>query len=364
MERVRCVVVGAGVVGLALARRLALGGEEVLLLEAEDRFGTGTSSRNSEVVHSGLYYAAGSLKARLCVEGRRELVGYCREHGVELRLCGKLIVATEPSQLEALRALQAKGLANGVEGLRWLEGTEARAMEPQLRCEAALFSPCTGILDSHGLMTSLLAQAEAAGATLVLRSPVTGGSARDGGIVLEVGGPEPMTLLAERVFNCAGLGAARLAAAILGTRAVPAVHYAKGSYFSLAGPAPFARLVYPVPEAAGLGIHFTLDLGGQARFGPDVEWVDAPGYDVDPAKGPGFQEAVRRYWPGLAEGALQPAYAGIRPKLQGPGEGARDFLFQGPGDHGVPGLVNLLGLESPGLTACLAIAGHAAAKIA
>jgi len=364
MDRLGCVVVGAGVVGLALARRLALDGREPLILEGEDRFGTGISSRNSEVIHSGLYYAQDSLKARLCVAGNPELYAYCSARSVAHRRCGKLIVATDAGQLEALEGLHAKGRANGVPDLRWLDGDEVRALEPALRCEAALLCPTTGILDSHGLMKALLADAEAAGATLVLRSPVTGGAARDGGVRLEVGGPEPMSILAERAFNCAGLGAVALARSIEGLdpRGVPAFHLAKGSYFSLPGRAPFSRLVYPVPESAGLGIHFTLDLAGQARFGPDVEWVDAPDYDVDPRRGGAFLEAVRRYWPGLPEGALQPAYAGIRPKLQGPGEPARDFLIQGPEAHGVPGLVNLLGIESPGLTACLALADQAAAE--
>jgi L-2-hydroxyglutarate oxidase LhgO len=283
------------------------------------------------------------------------------------RRCGKLIVATDAGQLEALEGLHTKGRANGVPELRWLDGAEARALEPALRCEAALLCPTTGILDSHGLMKALLADAEAAGAILVLRSPVLGGAVHAGGgaggVRLEVGGPEPMSILAERVFNCAGLGAVALARASKGLdpRSVPANHLAKGSYFALPGRAPFSRLVYPVPESAGLGIHFTLDLAGQARFGPDVEWVDAPDYEVDPRRGGAFLEAVRRYWPALPAGALQPAYAGIRPKLQGPGEPARDFLIQGPEEHGLPGLVNLLGIESPGLTACLALAEQVAA---
>ena len=359
MEAAPCVVVGAGVVGLALARRLALAGEDVLILEAEDRFGTGSSSRNSEVIHSGIYYPADSLKARLCVAGNAALYRYCGERGVAHRRCGKLIVAG-PAQLGALRALQAKGEANGVPDLRWLDGAQARALEPALRCAAALLSPGTGILDSHGLMKALLADAEAAGATLVLRSPVLGGAARNGGVALEVGGPEPMQLLAGKVYNCAGLGAPALAAALAPGRA-PRAHLAKGNYYSLAGPAPFSRLVYPVPEAAGLGVHLTLDLAGQARFGPDVEWVDRVDYGVDPARAEGFYAAIRTYWPGLADGALRPAYAGIRPKLQGPGEPAVDFLLQGPAGHGVPGLVNLLGIESPGLTACLALAEAVAA---
>lgn len=353
-----CVVVGAGVVGLALARRLAQDGREVVVLEAEERFGTGVSSRNSEVVHSGIYYPPGSLKARLCVAGRQVLYAYLRARDLPHRRCGKLIVAVEGAQVEALRTLAANGRANGVDGLRWLDGPEARALEPGLRCEAALLSETTGILDSHALMRALLADAEAKGATLALRSPVTGGAARPEGVQLDVGGAQPLTLVARQVFNCAGLGACEVARSIRGVAegVVPTGHLAKGTYFSLAGRAPFARLVYPVPEQAGLGIHLTLDLGGQARFGPDVQWVDAPDYAVDPRRAAAFEAAIRRYWPGLPDGALRPAYAGVRPKLQGPGEPAQDFLVQGPTQHGVEGLWNLLGIESPGLTACLALA--------
>lgn len=363
MEETPCVVIGAGVVGLALARRLALDGHEVLILEAEDRFGTGSSSRNSEVIHSGIYYPEGSLKARLCVAGNRMLYRYCEDHQVSHRRCGKLIVASDAPQTGTLRALQATGAANGVEDLQWLDGAQARALEPHLRCEAALHSATTGIVDSHGLMKALLAEAEGAGATLALRSPVLGGAARKDGILLEVGGGDPMELLARQVFNCAGLGASRVARGLRGIdpSAVPGIHFAKGNYYSLSGPAPFSHLVYPVPEAAGLGVHLTLDLGGQARFGPDVEWVETLDYDVDPVRAEGFYAAIRRYWPELPDGSLQPAYAGIRPKLQGPGESARDFLIQGPEAHGVRGLVNLLGIESPGLTACLALADHLAA---
>lgn len=353
------VVIGAGVVGLALAARLARSGREVLILEREDRFGTGASSRNSEVIHSGIYGVPGTLKARLCVEGRGLLYRYCQEHGVAHRRCGKLIVATDPGQAEALARLERQGRSNGVTDLRLLDGAEARELEPALRCDRALFSPSTGIVDSHGLMRALLAEAEASGATFLPRSPVLGGEARDGGLLLEVGGAEPATLAAGEVFNCAGLGAVALAASICGIRAVPEGYLAKGSYFALAGRAPFSRLVYPVPEAAGLGVHLTLDLAGQARFGPDVEWVAEEGYDVDPRRADGFQEAIRRYWPGLPDDALCPAYAGIRAKLQAPGGEAKDFLVQGPADHGVPGLVNLLGIESPGLTSCLALAACA-----
>jgi len=357
LERIECVVIGAGVVGLALARELAMAGREVAVLEAEDRFGTGTSSRNSEVVHAGMYYPAGSLKARLCLEGNRSLYEYCRAKGVGHRRCGKLIVATAPGQLEALRRLQAQAEANGLV-LPWLEGDQAAALEPLLECRAALSSPGTGIVDSHGLMQALLRDAEAHGAAVVYRSPVAGGAPAADGLQLEIGGAEPMRVLAGRVFNCAGLQARQVALAIRGVpeAAVPAVHLAKGNYYSLAGAAPFSRLVYPVPEAAGLGVHLTLDLGGQARFGPDVEWVQRIDYDVDPARAEGFYAAIRRYWPGLPDGALQPAYAGIRPKLQGPGEPFRDFLIQGEPEHGIQGLWNLLGIESPGLTACLSLA--------
>ena len=362
MEQVECVVVVAGVVGLALARRLAMDGREVVILEAEDRFGTGISSRNSEVIHAGIYYAPGSLKARLCVEGNRSLYAYCQRRGVAHSRCGKLIVATDPAQLSALELIQAKARANGAEELQWLDRAEACRLEPRLHCVAALLSPSTGIVDSHGLMRALLQDAEACGASLVLRSPFLRGRGVPGGLEVEVGGAEPMELRADHVFNCAGLQARTVAASIEGlrTEALPPLFLAKGNYYGLAGQAPFTHLVYPVPEAAGLGVHLTLDLGGQARFGPDVEWVDRPDYGVDPARAEAFYGEIRRYWPELPEGALQPAYAGIRPKLQGPGDPVVDFLLQGPESHGVPGLVNLLGIESPGLTACLALAEHIA----
>jgi L-2-hydroxyglutarate oxidase LhgO len=362
MERLDCIVVGAGVVGLALARELAAAGREVVLLEAEERFGTGTSSRNSEVLHAGMYYPAGSLKARLCVQGNPLLHDYCVRRGVPLNRCGKLIVATSAEQLEPLRALRARAAANGCGELPWLGRDQAAALEPGLRCVAALHSPATGILDSHALMQALLHDAEADGAALVCRSPVLGGAAGPAGPELELGGSESMRVGARQVFNCAGLGAAALATGFRGARAgsVPQVHLAKGNYFALAGRAPFSRLVYPVPEAAGLGVHLTLDLAGQARFGPDVEWVDGFDYTVDPARAQGFYAAIRRYWPELPDDALVPAYSGIRPKLQGPGDPVRDFLVQGEAEHGVPGLWNLLGIESPGLTACLALARHVA----
>jgi L-2-hydroxyglutarate oxidase LhgO len=361
MERVECIVIGAGVVGLALARELALLGREVVLLEAEDRVGTGISSRNSEVIHAGLYYPTDSLKARLCVAGNRALYAYCAARAVEHRRCGKLIVATAPGQVEALRGLRAKAEANGVLDLQWLEVDEARRLEPRLRCAAALLSPSTGIVDSHGLMRALRMDAEAAGAAVVLKSPVLGGLDTPEGLRLEVGGAEPMSLVAERVFNCAGLGAQAVARGFAGIRpgSVPPLHLSKGSYFSLSGAAPFSRLVYPVPDGSHLGVHLTLDLAGQARFGPDLEWVDREDYDVDLRRADGFYAEVRKYWPGLPDGALQPAYAGMRPKLHGPGEPAPDFVIQREDVHGVPGLVNLFGIESPGLTASLALAEEA-----
>lgn len=364
MERVDCIVIGAGVVGLALARELAQRGREVVLLEAEDRIGTGISSRNSEVIHAGIYYPAGSQKARLCVAGNRALYAYCTARAVDHRRCGKLIVATEPGQVDALRGLRAKAEANGVLDLQWLEVDEARRLEPGLRCAAALLSPSTGIVDSHGLMRVLRMDAEAAGAAVVLKSPVTGGLDTPEGLRVDVGGTEPMRLLAEQVFNCAGLGALALARSFAGIRleVLPPLPrlFAKGNYFGLTGAAPFSRLVYPIPDQSHLGVHLTLDLAGQARFGPDVEWIDRENYDVDPRRAEGFYAEVRKYWPGLADGALQPAYAGIRPKLHGPGEPAPDFLIQREDAHGVPGLVNLFGIESPGLTACLALAEEAA----
>ncbi|CDM22676.1 NAD(P)/FAD-dependent oxidoreductase [Castellaniella defragrans] len=361
-DRVDCVVIGAGVVGLAVARACALAGWETILIEAEHAIGTGTSSRNSEVIHAGIYYPRGSLKARLCVEGRRALYAYCDSHGIPHRRCGKLIVATRDEQVEALRRIGAAAAANGMDDLRWLQRGQAQALEPALHCIAALESPSTGIIDSHGLMLALQGDFETAGGMLAFRSPVTGGQVLgDGsGILLRTGGDEPMELLATRTVNCAGLQAQTVAAAIVGVPAasIPPGRYAKGNYYSLSGAAPFSRLIYPIPEPGGLGVHLTLDLGGQARFGPDVEWIDALDYTVDPARAEGFYAAIRHYWPGLPDAALQPGYAGIRPKLAVPAGQDADFVIQGARAHGVPGLVNLYGIESPGLTACLAIAGE------
>jgi L-2-hydroxyglutarate oxidase LhgO len=359
-EQVDTVVIGAGVVGLAIARAFALAGREVVVLESESAIGTGTSSRNSEVIHAGIYYPPGSLKAGLCVAGRLALYPYLAERGIAHRRCGKLIVATDAGQIAGLERLQAQARANGVGDLRMLSGAGARALEPRLSCVAALESPSTGIVDSHAFMLGLRGDAESGGAMIALRSPVVAGRVREGGIELEVGGAGPMRLLARTVVNSAGLFAQDLARSIEGFPAerIPPCYYCKGNYFGLSGRSPFARLVYPAPESAGLGVHLTLDMAGRARFGPDVEWIERIDYDVDPDRGRVFYDAIRRYWPGLKDGSLQPAYCGIRPKIQARGEPARDFLVEGPQEHGVAGLVNLFGIESPGLTAALAIGEH------
>lgn len=362
-ERIDCAVIGAGLVGLAAARALGRAGREVVVLEAADAFGTGVSSRNSEVVHAGMYYPAGSLKARLCVAGNRMLRDYAAGHGVALAMVGKLIVATGPEEERGLAALLDRGRANGVAGLEPLSAAAARALEPQVSCSAALLSPDTGIIDTHALMLALLADAEAVGATLALRAPVTGGRpGENGGMVLEVGGAEPMRLAARRVVVAAGLHSCPVARS-LGLAAVPRDRLCKGSYFTLTGKMPFSRLVYPMPVSAGLGVHYTLDLGGRGRFGPDVEWVEAEDYAVDPRRAAAFAAAIRRYWPVLEDGRLEPAYAGIRPKIQAPGEPAQDFAVHGPGEHGLPGVVALYGIESPGLTSCLALAELVAERL-
>lgn len=364
-DRVDCIVIGAGVVGLAVARACAQAGLETLALEAESAIGTVTSARNSEVIHAGLYYPRGSLKARLCVQGRQALYDYCASHGVAHQRCGKLIVATRDEQIGALERIGAAAAANGVHDLRQLDAAQARAREPALRCVAALESPSTGIIDSHGLMLALQGDLESAGGLLALRSPVLSGRVLADGILLRVGGDDPMELIARRVVNCAGLHAQAVAAAISGLPAasIPAGRYAKGNYYALSGKAPFSRLIYPVPEPGGLGVHLTLDLGGQARFGPDVEWIDAIDYAVDPARADGFYAAIRRYWPDLRDGALRPDYAGIRPKLAVPAGQDADFVIQDARTHGVPGLVNLYGIESPGLTACLATADEVMTRL-
>jgi L-2-hydroxyglutarate oxidase LhgO len=366
MDTVETAVIGAGVIGLAVARRLGGAGREVVVLEAADSIGTVTSSRNSEVIHAGIYYPRDSLRARLCVPGKRALYRYCAERGVGHRRTGKLLVAVEPDEVAGLEAIRAKAAANGVGDLRRLDAAEARTLEPDLRCRAALFSPTSGIVDSHGLMLALQGEAETHGAAIAFNSPVAGGEAREDGVVLDVGGESPIRILARTVVNCAGHGAQTIARAIRGARAdaIPTLYYGKGSYFTLAGRSPFRHLVYPAPGASGwLGVHVTLDLAGRARFGPDLEWVDAPDYDVDPARAEKFYPAIRRYWPGLPDGALQPGYAGVRPKLAPAGAPERDWAILGPEETGVPGLINLFGIDSPGLTACLAIADAVGRKL-
>jgi L-2-hydroxyglutarate oxidase LhgO len=356
MADVECVVVGAGAVGLAVARALALAGREVLILEAGDRIGAETSSRSSEVIHAGLYYPTGSLKHRLCVAGREALYRFCAENGVPHRKLGKLVIASEEAQRPALAALAATAARNGVPIVP-LDAAGVRELEPALRAVAGLLSPETGIIDSHALMLAFQGEAEAHGAITALRSPVLSGESAADGFRLEVGGAQPGRLSTRLLVNAAGLGAERLSRSIAGIppASVPRICLARGVYFTLRGKPPFQRLVYPMPDAATLGLHLTLDLAGRARFGPDLEWIDAIDYAVDPARAPLFEAAIRGYWPDLPEDALDPGYAGIRPKLQAPGEPPRDFLIQGPRDHGIGGYVALYGIESPGLTSSLAI---------
>ncbi len=360
MEEVDCVVVGAGVVGLAVARALALAGREVIILEAAEGIGTETSSRNSEVIHAGIYYPAGSFMARFCVAGRKALYAYCAEKGVPHLNCGKLIVATNAEEDAMLAGIKRRAEVNGVDGMRVLSAAEAVTMEPNLRCTNALFSPVTGVIDSHAFMLALQGDAENAGAVPVFFSPVTGGRAVQGGIEIDVGGVDPMSLRCRLLVNSTGLHAPGFAGRILGMprERIPTAYYAKGNYFSLLGRSPFSRLIYPVPVPGGLGVHLTIDLGGQARFGPDVQWIDTIDYTVDPARADSFYAAVRKYWPDLRDGAIQPGYAGIRPKIVPPGAAAQDFVVQGPQTHGVPGLIHLFGIESPGLTASLALADY------
>lgn len=362
MDQVDCIVAGAGVVGLAIARALALAGREVVLVEAAEAIGTGTSSRNSEVIHAGIYYEPGSLKAELCVRGKEMLYAFCESHGVGHRRIGKLIVAATPEEVAYLEKLARTGAANGVDDLTMLSGAEALALEPTLSAHAALHSPSTGIVDTHGLMLALLGDMEAAGGMLALSSPVVAAEAGLDGVVLTTGGPEPMTLACRLFINAAGLDAPALARAICGMPAhlVPQETMAKGNYFTCLRKVPFSRLIYPVPEVGGLGTHLTLDLGGQGRFGPDVEWVSTRDYVVDPTRKAAMMASIRRYWPDVREEDLAPGYSGIRPKIPGVDGRAPDFVIQGPAVHGVPGLVNLFGIESPGLTSCLAIAERVA----
>jgi L-2-hydroxyglutarate oxidase LhgO len=362
MDQVDVVVVGAGVVGLAVARGLAQAGREVIILERAEAIGTGISSRNSEVIHAGIYYPKHSLMARFCVAGRHALYAFCADHGVPHKRCGKLIVATNEAEAGKLASIEARARANGVDDMRLLSAGEAQALEPALACTGALLSPSTGIVDSHHFMLALLGDAEAAGASLALNAPLVGGRASDDGIEVDIGGQAPLTLACRLLVNAAGLEAPVVAAKIAGLpqAAIPPRHFAKGNYFTLSARSPFSHLIYPVPEPGGLGVHLTLDLGGQAKFGPDVEWVETIDYNVDAARAERFYKAIRRYWPGLPDGSLQPGYAGIRPKIVPPAIAVQDFVVQTPREHGVVGLINLFGIESPGLTSALALADHVA----
>jgi L-2-hydroxyglutarate oxidase LhgO len=357
MIKVDAVVVGAGVIGLAIARALALRDCEVLLIEKEGVIGSATSSRNSEVIHAGLYYQAGSLKAELCVSGRQMLYDYCEERWLPYRRCGKLVVAADTREDDYLVRLQQRAKENGVEGLELISAARLKSLETQLQGTSALLSPNSGIIDSHALMLSYQADAEAAGCMFAMRTRVLEGTLSGRTIQLRTGGREPADLEADLVINSAGLDAWELSSRMgLHHRTIPPRYLAKGNYFSMTGArAPFRHLIYPVPESGGLGIHLTLDLAGQARFGPDVEWVDELNYNVDPGRAHSFYAAIRRYWPELREGSLMPAYSGIRPKTKGPGEGPTDFVIHGPRETGHPGYIALYGIESPGLTASLAI---------
>lgn len=369
MDKVECVVVGAGIVGLATARRLAQAGLEVIVVETAGDIGTGTSSRNSEVIHAGIYYPAGSLMARLCVAGKQALYAYCDQRGIPYRRCGKLIVATADNERDKLVSIKAHAEANGVDDMTVLTGAEARALEPALHCVGALLSPSTGIVDSHAYMLALRGEIEEAGGALAFHAPLLRAKAVADGFEVEIGGETPMALHCRMLINSAGLSAPAVARAIDGMprERIPTSYYAKGNYFSCSTRAPFSRLIYPVPEPGGLGVHLTIDLGGQAKFGPDVEWVDSPDvesldYAVDPARAERFYPAIRRYWPALPDGALAPSYSGVRPKIVPPAVARQDFVIQGPQDHGLMGLINLFGIESPGLTSSLALADEVARK--
>lgn len=361
-----CVIAGAGVVGLAIARAMAMDGRDVLIIERASQFGSETSARNSEVIHAGIYYPKGSLKATCCVAGKWALYDYLQSRHIAHRQCEKLIVATSDDDVTRLQAITERAAANGVDDLRLLTGDEVRALEPALAAKGALLSPSTGIIDSHAYMTSLLGEAEDNGAVLVLETDIVRGEVcADGRTELECTGRDPCLMRAKTFINSAGLGAPALARSLSGLpqETVPQEYLAKGNYFTLTGKAPFQRLIYPVPVAGGLGVHLTLDLGGQARFGPDVEWIETIDYSVDPSRSDGFYDAIRKYWPDLKNASLQPAYSGIRPKIVGPGEPNADFVICGPTAHGIAGQVHLFGIESPGLTSSLEIAKRVVAEI-
>jgi len=374
MEQVDCVVVGAGVIGLAVAREMALQGRETILLERESAFGTVSSARNSEVIHAGIYYPKDSLKAKLCVEGNRLLYEYCRSHQVSTQAYGKLIVAADETQINDLQAILYKAQNNGVPEIKMISGDEAKVLEPNLKCVAAILSSTTGIVDSHGYMLSLLGGFEDAGGMVAYQSPLMSaksiGQNAEDGYELTIGGSDGMEIQTKLLINCAGMSAPAIAQKIKGLKQeqIPKAYFAKGNYFSLSGKSPFTHLIYPIPEPGGLGVHLTLDMGGQAKFGPDVEWLDIDAeeqidYTVDPKRSEGFYEAVRRYWPALKENSLQPDYSGVRAKIVPPNSPEGDFCFNGPQDHGLQGLFNLYGFESPGLTSSLAIAWHLETQI-
>jgi L-2-hydroxyglutarate oxidase LhgO len=357
VERIDCAVIGAGVVGLAIVRALALAGREVVVLESREAIGTGISSRNSEVIHAGMHFATGSFKARFCVAGNAMLRSFAASHNVPFRMVGKLIVAVDAEEERTLAGLYALGIANGVSGLELIPAAEAMRMEPALYCTKALHSPNSGIVDAHALMLALQGEAEAHGAVVALKTPVEEGRADEDGVLVKVGGTDPSEILAKTVIIAAGLDACRLSQAF-GLSSVPTPYLCKGNYFALTGPAPFQRLIYPIPESASLGVHYTSDLAGRGRFGPDAEWIDQENYDVDPRRAGQFCRAIRRYWPDVAGRTLEPAYAGIRPKIHAPGTPRPDFAIVGPRQHGVPGIIALYGIESPGLTSSLALADY------
>ena len=374
MDRVDCVVIGAGVIGLAVAREMALQGRETILLERESAFGTISSARNSEVIHAGIYYPKDSLKAKLCVQGNRMLYEYCRTHHVATQQYGKLIVASDESQLDDLQAILYKAQQNQVPDIKMIAAEQAKVMEPELDCAAAVLSASTGIVDSHGLMLSLLGGFEDAGGMIAYQSPLIsakpiGANAQDG-FELQIGGADGMKIQTKLLINCAGMSAPAIAKKIEGLtqETIPKAYFAKGNYFSLSGKSPFKHLIYPIPEPGGLGVHLTLDMGGQAKFGPDVEWLEIDEenqieYSVNPKRSEGFYEAVRKYWPGLKDNSLQPDYSGVRAKIAPPNAPAGDFCFDTPKEHGLEGLFNLYGFESPGLTSSLAIAQYLEGQI-
>jgi L-2-hydroxyglutarate oxidase LhgO len=365
METIDCVVIGAGVVGLAIARRLALAGREVVVLEAERSIGNHTSSRNSEVIHAGIYYPSGSLRARMCLAGKKALYRYCPSRGVEHKRITKIIVATADDEIPTLRKYKEQAERNGVDDLVWLEREQVNAMEPNVVAVAGMLSPSTGIIDSHGLMLAYQGDAESAGAAVVFESPVLGGAVTGDGIAIEVGGKEPMQIRARTVVNAAGLTAPSVSHTIQGipSATIPPQHLCKGHYYTLAGKSPFNRLIYPVGSGLWHGVHVTLDLGGQVKFGPDLMWLDSIDYSFDESREAAFYQAIRHYYPALADGDLVPGYTGIRPKITAQGEPAADFMIQGPAVHGIAGLVNLYGIESPGLTSSLAIGDHVASLL-